>query len=177
MDNMLRIKRMSGRLRTVSGLMFWATPLFCAIYWIYLNEFPDVLKDPSILTWPQGLPALNRGLCFAATMLPAGVAMYGFSVLGALFGLYAAGELFSERNVSCYHKLGRTLLYWAGAGFLHTTLISLAISVGKPQGQRHVTVLLDSIELMALFAGAAALVISWVMDEGRGIEEERALTI
>ena len=177
MDNMLRIKRMSGKLRTVSNLMFWATPLFCAVYWICFNELPDILKDSAILSWRQGLPVMNRVLCFAATMLPAGVAMYGFSVLRELFGLYFARELFSERNVSCYHKLGRTLLYWAGAGFLHTTLVSLAVSVGMPQGQRHITVLLDSTELVALFAGAAALVISWVMDEGRGIEEERALTI
>ena len=177
MNNMLRIKRMSGKLRSVSALMFWTTPLLCAAYWVYFNEFPEVMKVQRIFPMLRELPAVNRTLCFAATMLPAGVAMYGFSVLRGLFGLYAAGELFSERNVSCYRRLGRALLYWAGAVFLNTTLISLAASVGMPQGQRHITVGLGSIELVALFAGAVALVIAWVMDEGRSIEEERALTI
>lgn len=177
MDNILRIKRMSGKLRAVSALLFWATPALCAVYWLYFNEFPEVMKAKiGILGRPE-LSIVNRVLCFVATMLPAGVAMYGFSVLRGLFGLYSGGEIFSARNVACYRKLGRTLLYWAGAVFLNTTLISLAASVGMPPGQRHVTVGFGSIELVALFAGAVALVISWVMDEGRRIEEEQALTI
>nr|WP_291332506.1 DUF2975 domain-containing protein [Desulfovibrio sp.] len=98
-------------------------------------------------------------------------------MLSGLFGLYASGELFSPRNVTCYRRLGRTLLYWAAAAFLHTPLLSLASSIGMPQGQRHISVGIGSVEIVALFAGATALVISWVMDEGRGIEEERTLTI
>jgi hypothetical protein len=177
MDNLHRIKRTSETLRKAASLFLWLTPLLCAIYWAFFNEYPDLMKAQLGILGQSELTVLNRALCFVATMLPAGVAMYGFSLLRELFGLYAVGEIFSERNVSCYRKLGRTLLYWAGAVFVHTTLISLAVSVGMPKGQRHLTVAFGSIELVVVFAGAAAMVISWVMDEARRIEEEQALTI
>ncbi|MFZ5428497.1 MAG: DUF2975 domain-containing protein [Thermodesulfobacteriota bacterium] len=177
MDNMLRIRRMSGKLLALSTLMFWVTPILCAAYWFYFNDLP---AEARVQRGIAGLPVLSgqsRLLCFVATMLPAGVGMAGFRIMRRLFGLYAEGEIFSGRNVSCYRSLGRVLLCWAGAVFLHTPLLSLAASLGMPEGQRYITVGIGSIELMALFAGAAALVISWVMDEGRGIEEDRALTI
>lgn len=177
MDNLTRIKRMSTILAKASALLLWVTPMLCAAYWFFFNSFPDVMKTQLPVPGRMELSALNRALCFLSAMLPAGVAMYGFKSLRELFGLYAAGEIFSQHNVSCYRSLGRTLLYWAGAIFLHTPLLSLALSVGMPEGQRHVVVAFGSVELAALFGGAVALVISWVMDEGRGIEEERALTI
>jgi len=177
MDNMLRIKRVSGKLRRASDALFWATPLLCAVYWCFFNEFPAAMKSQLPVMERMELPAMNRLLCFAATLPPVGVAMNGFWNLRGLFGLYAAGEVFTKRNVCRYRRLGRTLLYWAGAVFLHTPLLSLAMSAGMPQGQRHLVIAIGSIELVALFAGAVALVISWVMDEGRRIEEENALTI
>lgn len=177
MDNLERIRRRSVVLRGVATLMLWATPLFCALYWAYYNEFPEPMRARAAFPVPGELSAFNRLLCFAATLVPAGAAMEGFAALRALFGLYARGELFSARNVGCYRRLGRALLYWAGGVFLYTPLASLAVSAGLPPGQRHITVGLGSVELAALFAGSAALVISWVMDEGRHIEEDRALTI
>ncbi|WP_243357841.1 DUF2975 domain-containing protein [Fundidesulfovibrio terrae] len=168
---------MSRLLGRVSTVLFWATPFACALFWAYFNGFPDIMKSRFLVPGRLDLLAMNRALCFVANMLPAVVAMYGFRTIRELFGLYAAGEIFSRRNVSCYRALGKALLYWAGAAFLNTPLLSLAMSAGMPAGQRHITVSLGSDELAALFAGAAALVISWVMDEGRHIEEEQALTI
>jgi len=178
MDNLERIRRRSILLRRLATLMLWATPVLCAAYWAFFNEFPEAMRAKASYPAARGdLSALNRLLGFGASLAPAGAAVYGFAALRALFGLYAAGELFTARNVACYRRLGRALLYWAGAVFIYTPLASLAVSAGLPPGQRHVTVGLGSVELAALFAGSAALVISWVMDEGRHIEEDRALTI
>lgn len=177
MDNMTRIRKMSRILSRVSGLLFWLTPVGCALFWAVFNDFPDIMKQRFLIPGRLDLPALNRALCFTASILPAGVAMYGFKNMRELFRLYAAGEIFSRRNVSRYRAMGLALLYWAGAAFVNTPLLSLAMSVGMPEGQRHITVGIGSDELAALFAGSAALVISWVMDVGRGIEEEQALTI
>lgn len=177
MDNMQRIKRMGRVLGRVSTALLWATPFLCALFWVFFNDFPLIMKARLLIPGRLDLPDLNRALCLAASILPAGVAMYGFKTMRDLFGLYAQGEIFSRRDVACYRRLGRTLLYWSGAAFLSTPLLSLAMSVGMPVGHRQITVSVGSDELAALFAGAAVLVISWVMDEGRGIEEERALTI
>lgn len=177
MDNMERIKRTSRKLRLASALLFWAVPLACATYWACFNSLPELMKPAYLADWRPVLPELNRALCFVVALFPAGVAMRGFATMRRLFGLYEAGELFSARNVACYRGLGRTLLAWAGAVFLATPLLSLAASVGMPPGQRRLSLVLESLELVALFAGAAAVVISWVMDEGRSIEEDRALTI
>jgi len=177
MDNLPRIKRLSALLGRISTLLFWAAPFLCALFWAFFNDLPLIMRAAHLPPGSVDIPAANRALCFVVSLLPTGVAMYGFRTLRTLFGLYAAGEIFSPRNVCCYRGLGKTLLYWAGASFLNTPLTSLAMSAWMPPGQRHITVSIGSDELAALFMGAAVLVISWVMDEGRGIEEERALTI
>lgn len=177
MDNITRIKKTSRILTRVSGLLFWLTPVGCVLFWAVFNDFPDIMRQRFLPPGRLDLPAFNRALCLAVTILPAGVAMYGFGKMRELFGLYASGEIFSRRNVACYRAMGRALLYWAGAAFVNTPLLSLAMSLGMPDGQRHITISIGSDELAAVFAGSAALVISWVMDEGRGIEEEQALTI
>ncbi len=177
MDNLPRIKRMSRLLCRVAGLFLWSIPTGCVLFWAFFNHLPEAMTGPLLIPGRDALPLLNRALCLAAALLPAGVAMYGFLTLRRLFGLYAEGEIFSRRNVLCYRELGMALLYWALATFLHTPLLSLALSVGMPEGQRQLTIGLDSMELVTVFAGLVALVISWVMDEGRSIQEEQALTI
>jgi hypothetical protein len=177
MDNMTRIKRMSGRLEKVAWLLFWLAPLGCALFWLFFNEFPEIMKQQHGMVKRDYLPLFVRLLCFCATLPATAAAMYSMRALRALFRLYARGEVFSGRNVACYRKLGLSLLYWSGAVFLQTPLLSLAMSVGMPPGQRQLTVALGSVELATLFAGLIALLISWVMDEGRRIEEEQSLTI
>lgn len=178
MDNKAKIERVSRMLSLAALALVWFTPLLLATYWWFFNDFPAVMKAQ--LPLPPGradLPAVNRFFCLLAGTLPAGAAMYGFAALRRLFALYASGEVFSRRNVRCYHRLGRTLLFWAGAMVVHTTLLSLAMSLGMPPGQRHVVVGFGGAECMAVLAGLAALVISWVMDEARRIDEDQALTI
>lgn len=177
MDNMHRIRKMSRHLARAATVLYWGTPLMVALFWVCFNSFPEVMKLRFLPPGRVDLPAVNRVLCGVVNVLPAAVAMHGFKTLRELFGLYAAGEIFSRRNVACYRALGRALLYWAGAAFVNTSLLSLAMSAGMPPGQRFLTISLGSDELAALFAGAVALVVSWVMDEGRHIEEEQALTI
>lgn len=177
MDNLTRIKRMSRRLEKIAWLLFWLAPVVCALFWIFFNEFPEIMKTQHGLVKRSFLPLGNRALCFCATLPALSVAMYSLSALRSLFRLYAQGEVFSGRNVACYRKLGLSLLYWSGAVFLQTPLLSLAMSAGMPPGQRSLTVALGSVELASLFAGLVALLVSWVMDEGRRIEEEQSLTI
>jgi len=60
---------------------------------------------------------------------------------------------------------------------VRTSLLSVILTMGKPPGQRLLVVGLDSGDFTGVFVGVVVLIISWVMDEGRKIEEDQALII
>jgi hypothetical protein len=88
-----------------------------------------------------------------------------------------AGRIFDPENVACYRGLGKALLLWAGASFVQTPLLSIIATLPNPPGTRLLTLGVGSGELGFLFLGGLVLVVSWVMDEGRKLDEEQALTV
>ncbi|HTX21321.1 MAG TPA: DUF2975 domain-containing protein [Candidatus Aquilonibacter sp.] len=81
-------------------------------------------------------------------------------VMLRLFRLYARGILFSARNVTCIRFLG----WWL--------IIDWVIDY-QMQG------LLQDMQLSStpVFVGFLIIFIAWIMDEGRKIQEEQALTV
>lgn len=186
MDNAKRIRRLSARLNVVVTALLALVPLAVLLYWVFYNDLPpdwiflkSVAAGALELALGGRLPAspMCRTLGFFVTLIPTGVGLYGLLGLRRLFALYRAGRVFEPANVACYRRIGRAALFWAGAVFLQTPLLSLALSLDAPKGQRHLTVGIGTTELTALFLGGVVLLIAWVMDEARGLEEDRSLTI
>lgn len=178
MDSTGRIRRVSGVFQRVSTAVIVAIPVLVAGYWLAFDELPgDMVAGvlPPGMERPLGGSA--RLLAGAASLVPASVLLYGFTVLRRLFGLYRQGQVFSPAVVDCYRRLGRTLLAWGAALFLHTPLLTLAMSSSNPPGRRMISLGIGTGELTAAFLGGLALLVSWVMDEGRKLEEEQSFTV
>lgn len=110
-------------------------------------------------------------------MIPMAAMIYGLLKLRELFGLYEKGLIFTEKNVTCFRSLGRTLIIWVICDVVKNSLISIVLTLPNPPGHRMITVGLYSADFTAIFVGIVILIIAWVMDEARKIQEDQALII
>jgi hypothetical protein len=178
MNNKERIQQASRRLRYLLTAVFWAMPVINAVAWIFMNRFPEMMTSkmlPYFVHLP--LPVASRLMGFMVVMLPTGVAMAGAYHLMRLFELYERGEIFKPSNVHRYKKLSRVLLWWFVAGILCRSLLSVVLTLDRPPGQRMITFGLSSSDLTILLLGLILAVITWVMEEGRRLQEDQDLTI
>jgi hypothetical protein len=110
-----------------------------------------------------GFQWVARPLIFGATLFWSA----GLAILYRLFKLYERGIIFTAPNVQCIKWLG----VWALAG----CALSNAIQVAKLITYESADV--DLGITSTFFAGVIVLLMSWIMEEGGKMEEERALTI
>lgn len=177
-ENREKIQRASRRLRYLLSVAIWLMPLTNAIFWLNMNRMPDlVLKKivPFAVTMPMPLTSLVLGSL--VTMLPTGMTMVGAYYLRQLFLLYEQDQIFLLANVRCFKKLSWVLIWSFAVEIVSRSLLSVVLSLPNPPGQRIVTIDLSSSDLTTLLVGGVLAVISWVMEEGRNLQEEQDLTV
>ena len=178
MQNQERIRRASHRLRRLLLIVACAIPAVNALVWIYINHLPKIIYSHMLPYFVQiPLPASARIMGFMVTMLPTAVGISGAYYLMRLFHLYEQGQIFRLPNVQCFKKLSRVLIWWFAVGIIHRSILSVALTLHNPPGQRIVTLGIGSPDLTALLLGGILAVIAWVMEEGRKLQEDQDLTV
>jgi Protein of unknown function (DUF2975) len=79
--------------------------------------------------------------------------------------------------VNCYRSLGRILMAWVACDVVNHTLLGIVLTLDRGPGQRLLVLGLDGGDFTGIFVGLAILIIAWVMDEARQIQEDQALII
>jgi hypothetical protein len=178
MENTQRIIAVSRQLRlTCKGLII-CLPVIYGVFWTLFNQLYNMGPlIPLPVRVDHDLPGLTRFLAFMVDMIPMGVIIYGLQKLEGLFLLYENGLIFTEQHVRCFRSLGRALIVWVGCDVVRNSLLSMVLTLDNPPGQRVITVGLGSADFAAVFVGIVVLIISWVMDEGRKIQEDQALIV
>ncbi|GAB7081183.1 hypothetical protein JCM14635_28560 [Megalodesulfovibrio paquesii] len=165
-------------MRVVLVVLAAALPLAQLAFWIGLDALPqDYVHRVLPRSAPLVLPLATRALGCLVCLAPTAAAVYGLIVLRRLFGLYAQGRIFAQENVECFKRLAAALLWWAGLGFLQTPLLSMALTLHLPPGQRTIELGLTTPDLTALLLGLVLRVAVWVMEEGRELHADHSLTI
>jgi len=171
------IRRISRRFRVLFQFLMFFVPASNALFWFSFNRLPEAFFQslPISPTTPLPLPVLAAG--FVASLLPIGVMVYGLATMRRLFQLYENGEIFSGQNVRCFRHLGYAIVAWVIASTVYTPLLSVIITATNPPGEKSLVIQFGSTQLAALIAGGIVMLIAWVMEEGRKLEDERAHTI
>jgi hypothetical protein len=176
MEGQRRIERASRRLGLVFRWGMLLTPALVAVFWLYVGQ-NSVLQRQLPVEMDPDLPELAKVWGFGVSMLPGAVVMYILAQLSRLFGLYEQGQFFTRANVAIFQRLGWSILAWAGCDFLRIVGLGIVLTLHRPAGQRLLVVNFSSDQVLMALIGMVVLTISWVMDEARKIEEERALII
>lgn len=174
MSNRNKIHRVSGILRVVVTVFFVVLPVGLALYWVFMPSAAEHIVGGTL---GGKLSFIEKSLGYFSSMIPTAVFMFALWQLRRLFGLYMAGSIFTPDNVECYRRLGLAAVLWVPANILSGSLGSVLLTYSQGEGNRQLSVGISSAELESLFIGLVVLLISWVMDEGRKMEEEQALTV
>jgi hypothetical protein len=156
-----RISKASFLFQLAIGFFF-----VLGVYWVlaFLFGWPFfghdkvrvVISQHHIYSTPAEMPPTILSMWLVKTGLGLGCA----GVLFALFGLYGQGVLFAAKNVNYIRFLGYWLIIdWVIDDQMQGTLHDVALSTTP------------------VFVGLLVIFIAWIMDEGRKIQEEQALTV
>ncbi|WP_432738195.1 DUF2975 domain-containing protein [Maridesulfovibrio sp. FT414] len=177
-----KIKKMSTVLKYVFWLLLILIPLTESLGWILFDGFdgwavPDVLFSLEGENFPLELSMTSRLLGMLATSPCVLLDMFCVWQMMRLFSLYSQGRIFTGENSSCYRRAAWALL---GSEILYPLVqagASLAVSMDNPVGERFVSIGFNDANLGSIVVACVVLAVSWVMDEGRKLQEDAELTI
>jgi hypothetical protein len=154
------------------------TPVPYAVFWYFFNDLPDSMRSLDLLgVITQAVEAKVRFWAFLVSFIPMSIDAAASITLIKLFTLYEKGIIFAVDNVKYFRRLGYLLVLWSFASVLYEVLITNIFSVTHPPAQIAIVLNLQIMNFSTLITGIIIIVISWVIDEGRELEDEKALTI
>lgn len=175
-QDLQRIQRVSHRFRLLFTTLVVILPIVTLVYWLGFNQFPQEFIPLPVRAETE-LSLHARLLGFVFSMLPVGVVIAAMHILARLFSLYEKGIVFSTMTVKYFRQLGYVLMMWVLASLLYLPMLSHVVTSANPLGHRMIVAQLGLSDFTILAMGAIVLLISWVMDEARKLEEEQAHTV
>ena len=107
-----------------------------------------------------------------ASLLPCGLGLAVLWQLWNLFGEYRRGAVFSLRALACLRRFAALLLVLALASPVTQVLLSVAISLDNPPGQRQIVIMLGSSDYALVLGALVFVAIARVMTEAARVAEE-----
>jgi len=180
MDNLLKIKKFSKNLHLLLSFLVVMIPLYYVCYWVFINYLPETLINVNIhpvRLIPNELPVKLQVIGFIISLLPLSALIYVVLNIRKLFSFYKEGVIFSFEHVSLFKKTAKAIVFWVLLSISYESAKSVIFSAGNPPGSRVIKVGFSSAEITTLLVGGIVLIIAWVMDEGRILNEEHKLTV
>lgn len=189
---MEKIAKISKIFKILFITAFFLVPVASLCFWLFINDIPKHLLQggpislASPIQTPEGwfyfgerpLSLLSRGLGFLSSFFYDTAMMLGLYYLIRLFSLYEKGAIFTSENVKAYKILGYTLFSYAlfikpiAEGIMVT-----AVTFSNPPGHRYFSIGFGTPNVGYIMIGALIILISWVMNEGKKLQEEQSYTI
>lgn len=180
MKNLSKIQRYSRLFYHLMTVLLMTLPLYFIAYWTLINYLPSTGVSVNIAPTPLVENPLSTTLQLIGLfcgLFPLTALLYGVGNIRKLFFLYQKGNIFSFQHVVIFKNIAKAFFLWTLASIFYESAKSVLFSWGNPPGQRVLEVGIHSTEIIQLFIGLTLIVISWVMDEGRILQEEQQLTV
>jgi hypothetical protein len=107
-----------------------------------------------------------------ASLLPCGLGLALLWQLWGLFSEYQRGAVFSVRALTCLRRFASLLVLLALSSPLTQVLMSVAISLDNPPGQRQIVISLSSNDYGLVLGALVFVAIARVMTEAARVAEE-----
>jgi len=161
-----RVRKVIWVVRILIGLAVVCVVSFNLIFLSSIIGWTDI--SPGSITIPP-FSTYSSTRAIPASLLILGIIRVGFLFAGAfvlnrLLRSFASGSFFTAKNINCIKWLGCLVISdWVVVKFLQAF------------GSR--TLMLGFEDFAKLAIGFLIILIAWIMDEGRKIQEEQELTV
>jgi len=174
MTNTQKIQRVSALMSALCVLIVILLPLLLLVVWVFVSNGNGTLEYLGDELRPETIALPYRILGFIISMVPVALLMWGLLHLRALFELFRKAVFFSEANARLLHKFAMMLFFSTLASPIARALVSVAVTINNPPGQRAVVVNIGSGDLNSLFVATVFLAVAWVMREAHTLAQENA---
>ena len=174
MTNTQKIQRVSALMSALCVLIVILLPLLLLWIWVDFERINGTLEYIGNALRPETIALPYRILSFIISMVPVALLMWGLLHLRALFELFRKAVFFSEANARLLHKFAMMLFFSTLASPIARALVSVAVTINNPPGQRAVVVNIGSGDLNSLFVATVFLAVAWVMREAHALAQENA---
>ncbi len=169
-------ERRRARLRRLAGIMRWVSlalaafgPVVLIGVWMRFEVFaPSVMPGLGVGTF-SGLDRIGG---YAISMLPAAIGVWGFLNLAALFGRFAAGDLFDAGNALRLRRFAISLLAVVPAKVVAHALLSVWLTRAMPPGSRQLQISFSSDDVVLFAIGLLMVALATVLREAAEIADE-----
>lgn len=145
--------------------------------WVIIDKIPaeELCKLAGVREFTVGLNTQFYGAL--VSIIPALIAFLltfnGFK----LFALYEKGKILTIANVACFRNIGYLFICQGVASFVLTPVYTIIMTMNNGPGKHSLSVGLSSNDILPVVGGFFIIVVAWVMDEAKKINEEVELTI
>lgn len=173
LTNMPKVIRLSLALRVICWIGLVALPGFEFAIW--LN--PDWLKESQLLTeigvGDMELTLLQRIGALSIALIPVSVLTYGLWRLALLFSAYARGVILDPVCADHLKAFSICILLNGVLSIASTTALTAYLSfMGRPEGQRVVSITVGDQDIGVFLMGGLLLVVAWIMGVGAKVADE-----
>ncbi|WP_432726535.1 DUF2975 domain-containing protein [Variovorax sp. W6] len=139
------------------------------------SDWLDIFGIGSFLGLPN-LPADEAGRWRTAlvSLLPVGGGLYALRKLWQLFGEYGQGRVFGTAAQEALVRFAWAVLLLALLLPLARGLMTVALSIGYPPGQRFLAISIAWFDCLHILFGAVLVAIARVMAEARRLADDNA---
>ena len=181
---MERIAKVSRILRIVFLVIMLALPVITLVHWLFFSELLDhniisKVHDVNLnaITIQRPITAEVKVLGFLVSLIPVSIDMIILMYLYKLFGLYVRGDIFTAKNVFFIRRLGYTILIGQALSPFIQCLMTLAMTFSNQPGQHMISLGLSDSNISQILIAFMIIIVAWIMDEGRKLQEEQTLVI
>lgn len=177
---MKNIKYVSLFFRLLFQNIFVCVIALYVIGWIYAPH--HILWFHAIPTEYQAyvqdeLAANTKVVGFLIMLIPTLLELLVLYFLIRLFRLYEKQEIFSARNVRYIKYTGYALLVEQLVKPICIFLLGFILTSNNPPGMRYAMMTISGTNIEIILTAIIIILISWIMAEGRKLNEEQQLTI
>lgn len=177
-----KIRKMSIFLKYAFLIMLLVIPVYEILGWVmfdgsYESYFmPEFLMDadPDFFGPLTDMQRVVGIIASAPYML---LGMYCTWQLVKLFNLYSQGFIFTAKNSVCYRHAAWALLIGEVIYPFTQMAVTFVATMHNEVGERMIAISFDDANIGNIVVACVILAISWVMDEGRKLQDEAELTI
>ncbi|MCB2108619.1 MAG: DUF2975 domain-containing protein [Rhodobacteraceae bacterium] len=172
-ERMQRIARFSRRVAV--ALLAVMVLTWGLIAYISFGDPEGLLAHPWLAQTGFDLGAITpikRVAVFAALIVAALPYQWGLFELWRMFRAFSAGDVLTPASVAHFRRFAVALTLGVFSSPVGSGLMSLALSIGMPPGQRAFAIAFSSESLLSGMLGAAMIVVGWVLGEAVAAADE-----
>jgi len=170
---MLRIAQVSGQVAI--ALLALIAIIIGLMAYIAFGSPEGLLAHPWLAQTGFNLAAVTpvkRVAVFAALLIASLPYLWATSELWRMFRAFAAGDVLTPRAVGHFRRFAVGLTLGVFSSPVGSALMSLALSLGAPEGQKALSIAFSSNSLFSGMLGAAMIVVGWVLNEAVAVMDE-----